>query len=150
MTTETQTCPRRQENPHADHAFPGPDHWEADRWRDNPWPEQLGEPPRLCSFCGGAHPDDIIALLERGFEHERAAYKTYKGYIHEPGYGDYMRALLAAMQEDPESAHVKAGSAAPDRVGIPGPPVKLYIQHFTDEQRKRLNELLKTQHEHLH
>lgn len=47
------------------------------------WPE--GEPrPRTCSYCGGAHPDDAIALIMRGWEVETTG-KSYKLYLRPPG-----------------------------------------------------------------
>jgi hypothetical protein len=79
----------------------------GDTW---PWSDHW-QPPRSCSFCGGAHPDDAITLARAGWKLE-ATGKMYKFYLNPPG----------------------CRASYPD----PAPPVKLYAQHFTPEQFKVL------------
>jgi hypothetical protein len=45
------------------------------------WPVGT-KPPRTCSFCGGAHPDDAIDLLKAGFRLQRTD-KAFKYYIND-------------------------------------------------------------------
>jgi hypothetical protein len=71
-----------------------------------------GEQPRTCSFCGGIHPDDAIALVRAGWRID-ATDKGYKRYMHPP----------AGQRE-------------------PSPPVKLYVQHFTSDQIAAFNAAL--------
>lgn len=79
-------CPRRNENPMIDKAFPGPDRWQKFKRIDN----------RVCSHCGSLHPDDFFRLVKESAEApEEAAYlhtisiepsdKGYKIYVHQPG-----------------------------------------------------------------
>lgn len=104
---EDQTCPRRGEGG-VSARFPLPDYWETGRWATTQeehdaevaadqaeakkkgytlisseywW--RLGVPPRTCSFCGGAHPDDVNALLREGWLVDPTD-KHYKRYLAEP------------------------------------------------------------------
>lgn len=72
-----------------------------------------GEQPRTCSFCGGVHPEDAIALIVSGWR-VGGTDKSYKRYI-EPPLGQ---------------PH-------------PVPPVKVYAQHFTPEQVDAFNAALR-------
>src|SRR3990172_1489434 len=92
-------CPRRIEGPFN---FPGPDFWDRSRWslisivhdwlRDKLDPHFFGgtrwddryPKPRTCSYCGSAHPDDVVILLSMGWLPEKATGKNYKVYIHAP------------------------------------------------------------------
>lgn len=136
MSGESITCPSRM-NPWTAHAkIEGVDHWERnswhryDQWRR--WPEGF-DPPRTCSFCGGAHPDDVIALIERGWEVD-GTDKAYKRYLEPPGY----RAQARRWTERLHDASVEIGS---EIVG-PVPPVKVYGWHFSEAQRERFNEAI--------
>ena len=98
------------------------DSWTTYRWGPHykaRWPEGwaagqriLYDKPRTCSYCGGAHPDDVIALMERGWWVE-ATDKNYKRYLHAP-------------------------SGLPE----PSPPVKIYVQHFSEAQVDRFNKII--------
>jgi hypothetical protein len=68
-----------------------------------------GDPPRTCSFCGGIHPEDAIRLVSENWRIEPTT-KDYKRYLQPPLPGWH-----------------------------PTPPVKLYVQHFSDEQVERFN-----------
>jgi hypothetical protein len=133
------SCPRQaeatmsvqRENVHA---------WQTDRWdsaRDGAtvWPDGHDK-PRTCSYCGGVHPDDAIALIRAGWEVE-ATTKGYKRYLHPPGYGADTEAVLAAL---------RAGALPPQRaVSSPVPPVKLYTYHFDKPQADAFNVALRKQ-----
>lgn len=120
MATETQearlTCPRRMNElgpwPHQE----GLDHWRDDRWGSRPdnrweWPWQ----PRVCSFCGGVHPDDAIRLRQEGWRVE-STDKSYKRYLQPPG------------------GTMGFGGNVYVPPWFPVPPVKVYTQHFDGEQ----------------
>lgn len=92
-------------------------------------------PPRTCNFCGSCHPDDVLKLLEEGWENEKA--KEYKGYLNPPGYATQMQAFLASIRDRGR----EPGQGVPS-VWSPIPPVKFYIQHFNKDQLAKLNELL--------
>lgn len=92
-----------------------------------------GEQPRTCSFCGGVHPDDAIALIEAGWTVD-CTTKAYKRYLEPPGYHDYMLRIQAAGWN--------VERAGEPRVESPVPPVKLYVQHFNAEQIARFNAAL--------
>jgi hypothetical protein len=102
----------------------------ADLWL---WP---GDVPRTCSFCGSLHPEDVLRLLAEGWEHERA--KSYKGYMHRPGWATKSAAFLASLRD----LGREPGQGVPS-VWEPTPPAKFYVMHFTAEQLQRLNELLR-------
>ena len=72
-----------------------------------------GEQPRTCSFCGGVHPDDAIALIRAGWR------------VQDTDKGD------------------KRYMAPPSGHPSPVPPVKLYVQHCTEEQIEHFNRALR-------
>ncbi len=139
-------CPRRGESPLGN--VPG----ASDRWRSGAevWGDGRDHThfppgvsaPRTCSYCGSAHPEDVLTLMAAGWENERATGKNYKGYLHVPG----TLAALAQLGALPALRQLVSGAADPDdspwRAPIPrdaSPPVKFYVPHFTPEQLTRLN-----------
>lgn len=92
--------------------------------------------PRTCSYCGGAHPDDVLKLMRQDWEVE-ATTKGYKRYLQPPGHRARHNAIMARMRdhEDP------FGPGLPE-TWSPVPPVKVYVQHFNDEQIRRFNEIV--------
>jgi len=92
-----QTCPRRMKEA-------GP--WEYKEMLDF-WETRKGYGKmRLCSFCGGVHPDDVIEATRQGAWIEKTT-KNYKVYLHKDEWKGRQR--------------------------------KVYLQHFSDEQRERGN-----------
>ncbi len=155
-----QECPRRAEG-YAAAMFPLPDYWTTGTWAstqeeaDAEVAEFMARPgaggignvlwlypgtqPRNCSFCGGGHPDDLIALIRAGWEMEPTD-KGYKRYVNPPGHREYMKELLAYIGA--------VGSEYPKpRYPSPVPPVKLYVYHFGPEQIAAFNQALKEQRE---
>lgn len=120
-----------------------PTHWSlgGTKWD---WPWQ----PRTCSYCGSAHPDDVLQLLLEGWEHEKASGKNYKGYLNPPGAREY-RVKLDTMLE--KRNQVMVGQAVweqPPEVVVPKfsspvPMVKFYIWHFDDAMIDQLNAAIK-------
>lgn len=111
--------------------------WRRDRFMGGTyWPD--GEPrPRTCSYCGGVHPDDAVTLIMRGWEVESTG-KSYKRYLHPPGYRaaierfhEGMDALKEPRWEGPRS---------------PVPPVKVYTYHFDQRQIDAFNAALDAAH----
>lgn len=161
---EVQTCPRRMSEVGPWEYAEGLDTWEANRWTDdhdaaereredfrrrNPtggcsgtMGEWLGPGPlpRSCSFCGGAHPDDVIALIEAGWEAEQST-KGYKLYLNPPGTVAARRKLRAEVNSGTDM--VDAMEESTERVWQPVPPVKVYMQHFSQAQADRANAALK-------
>lgn len=91
--------------------------------------------PRTCSYCGGAHPDDILRLIYEGWEVEETT-KAYKRYIEPPRVGTQtLEGPYCAIHEsDPIRVAIRNWHAVP--------PVKLYVQHFSDAQIEEFNKLL--------
>lgn len=153
---EAQTCPRRMGEMGPWEYEPLLDHWERGRWAatqeeaDAEVAEFMascngqgsignvlwcypGEQPRTCSFCGGVHPDDAIALLRAGWTCGSTT-KSYKRYLEPPGYEDWHGKVL----KEPFSEWGKTKPPYPS----PIPPVKLYTMHFTPEQIAAFNAVL--------
>lgn len=127
-----QTCPRRMGELGPWDRKENQDHWQRGRWAatqaeaDQEVAEFMaqfptggighvlwsygGEQPRTCSFCGGVHPEDAIALIAVGNWRVEGTTKGYKRYLQPPhGFPS------------------------------PVPPVKLYVQHFNEDQIARFN-----------
>lgn len=102
------------------------------------WRECWGPPPRTCSFCGGAHPDDAAAMLRFGWE-SHGTTKQYKRYLEPAGSNAYHEKLYGPHRV---SAEALEGVASP---GSPVPPVKVYLQHFTQAQVDNFNAALDAQ-----
>jgi len=96
------------------------------------WLDTWGTPPRTCAYCGGAHPDDVLALMRAGWEDE-IADRRHKGYLEPPGSRAEMVARLKA----------KAFPKAAGESFHPSPPLKFYVVHFSSEQLADLNRLHK-------
>jgi hypothetical protein len=87
----------------------------SEYWGTQPrdyWPATVPK-PRVCSYCHGVHPDDVIPLLVAGWEFERTD-KPYKFYVQPP-----------------------RGQEAPR------PPVKAYLMHWTQQQVMRADEVMR-------
>jgi len=100
------------------------------RWE---WPWQ----PRTCSFCGGAHPDDILQLMRERWEIE-GTDKGYKRYVQPPGSSARHEAFIVHMRDNAKRMREPAEGWRSEGWS-PVPPVKLYVQHFSEEQVKRFN-----------
>ena len=134
---EVMTCPRRMREAGPWEYKEGLDRWKNDRWepRGNDtvvFPEGF-EKPRTCSFCGCANHDDVIKLIEAGWEIEITG-KRYKAYLHPPGYRAAIRSVLSGAMQ----GQAPAGQS-------PVPPVKFYSMHATQEQIDRINALHQAQ-----
>lgn len=139
MVGDMQTCLRRVHGIGPWDRGENLDIWWANNWNEyyvydgRSWPIAY-KPPRTCSFCGGANPEDAIQLMMEGWEVESTG-KDYKRYLHPPGYESHMDKLTDASKrlEDLE----KFGKFID-----PSPPVKLYTQHFTPDHIAIFNALL--------
>jgi hypothetical protein len=96
------------------------------------WP---GDPPRTCNFCGGIHPEDAIRLVTEGWE-VQATDKDYKRYLHPP---EYKKRQDAAFEQ---YRRTKSFDDVPE-IWSPVPPVKLYVQHLSEEQVAQFNDALR-------
>lgn len=71
-------CGSRDSNPVADKQWPGNDHWK-----------DMPDGTRTCSFCGSAHPDDAMSILEGFAERGEGRFDTtskgYKFYVSKAG-----------------------------------------------------------------
>jgi hypothetical protein len=176
-SAEPQTCARRYEVGRADER--GADRWLTTRWHPvRAWRDRLanrlgtmqggqrwpaGEPtPRTCSFCGGVHPADAIALLDRGWTVESTS-KFYKRYLHPPGYDAAVAQLHAhatarnariarlvdtdklSFADAARRVHREETAALALPVSSPVPPVKLYVQHVSESERRAFNDALDRQ-----
>lgn len=154
--TEPQRCPRRDEGGVASR-FPEPDWWERGRWAatqeeadaevadfmSKPGAGGIGnvlwcypgDQPRTCSFCGGVHPEDAIGLIRAGWE-VGGTDKGYKRYLEPPGHRSHHEAVMQHLRSRNEGAMPKG------RYPSPVPPVKLYVQHFSEAQIAAFNAAL--------
>lgn len=98
-----------------------------------------GPYPRTCSFCGGVHPDDAIALLDAGWR-SVSTDKTYKRYLEPPGHLEHLNALIEQRVVRQTGAEVEP--LPRPQYASPVPPVKLYVQHFSLDQIERYNAAL--------
>ncbi|MBL4656264.1 MAG: hypothetical protein JKY33_10630 [Bacteroidia bacterium] len=91
----------------------------TDRWdrEESFWPEQFFK-PRTCSYCGGINPEDLVTLLDLGWEIEDTR-KPYKRYLHPPGH------TLAFQQ------WMKVGLQLTQfPIKSPSPQLKVYAYHW--------------------
>lgn len=128
-----QTCPRRNEG--SNPGFTLQDWWRTgdEKWgvahnKDAVFPDAY-EAPRTCSYCGSAHPEDVLKLLNAKWDHEKATGKEYKGYLYPPGY---IAQILKPRGEKPD---VRGTS----------PMVKFYTMHFDSSQLAELNAFLRSE-----
>lgn len=141
MSDQDMYCPRRAEG-YPEFLQGVPDTWECNRWSGRAadrWPADF-ERPRTCSFCGGVHVDDALALIEKGWEIGLTT-KRYKLYLHPPGSMLHHKRTMAALETG------GTGDLPEPTVLAPVPPVKLYGMHATADQLERLNQALKAQFE---
>jgi len=85
------------------------------RWPLHHWPFA---PLRVCSHCGGFHPEDVVRLMR---DH---------GYHGIPGGPEGKLFLVPPGMVEHEIAR-QAGAVLP--ASIKGPPAKTYLQHFDPE-----------------
>ena len=141
MADPAFTCPRRAESPLGASAP------ESDVWR--PWSARWGgqadyfppgfDPPRTCSYCGSAHPEDTLRLLTLGWDNEKATGKNYKGYLHVPGF---LVAINAAHRRVADGEDVLVAYRHLPKE--PTPPIKFYTPHFSASQLVELNALVRS------
>lgn len=120
--TETQTCPRRLNEP-------GP--WERkedlDTWGTRP---PIGmpvlDPEPVCSFCGSLHPERFLELAGEGWVVEPTT-KSYKAYLAEVLQGE----PILATPEGPMPA-------------VANRRAKFYFQHLDEAQMRRFVDLYNT------
>ena len=120
MANETQTCPRRmveygpfERTEHLDTWLPGTSFANAPAEAD-------GVPLRSCSFCGSIHPEDFLALAEKGYA-VGPTDKNYKVYLGSPhtgqDIGKFYTVHLSPEQGDRFRALYESGAM---RIGMPG------------------------------
>ncbi len=77
-----QRCARRADNPMASQMY-GDDLPLPDTWNIGP------DGNRTCSYCGSAHPDDLMKICRSALADDRygvdATDKSYKVYLRQPG-----------------------------------------------------------------
>lgn len=141
------------------------DHWRKDRWNADeeavkaeharedaeqlasgqgkinrgPWNDRWlwsWGPARSCSFCGCVHPEDALNLLKEGWESETTG-KSYKRYLHPPGWKTWCEAFSASIKD----VNREPGQGVPS-IWEPTPPMKLYVQHMSDDQIKEYNAIM--------
>jgi hypothetical protein len=138
---EEMICPRRQGR---DEYLP--DRWNTDRWAQDREGAKFPnfQPPRTCSFCGGAHPEDLIELLRLGWEVGETD-KPYKRYMHPPGFRLHQERWSSWM------VNQRSGGSFFDHLGYvdPTPPVKLYTQHFSESQVNDFNAILEERYRNI-
>lgn len=112
------TCPRRPgEMWDRFHVDVGVDYWDGIRWEPIAGGtwKAAEKPPRVCSFCGCVNPEDGTALVTAGWN----VLPTTKMYVR----------FLTPPPPIPE----------------PIPAVRLFLQHFNEEQANAFNEALAKQ-----
>lgn len=150
MIADNHRCPRRDEGPYLSDPN-GTDTWRTDTWVgsfhvvttiDGPQGDPVEKcfpwkrAPRTCSFCGSLHPDDVIELLEDGWELDPTT-KRYKYYLNPPGHANVSAARLNAnLKRDFD----RVLPSVPNVVGV---LAKFYTMHFSEAQIRRVNDVLK-------
>lgn len=145
MTNEIHMCPRRPTS--SVYKLPEHDVWERTRWGKNgivSWPEQFGEPPRTCSFCGGVHVEDALKLIEEHKFEVSITSKFYKCYIEPPGTLKRIQ-LLKDKLSDTDKEEGRYDEVKEEFMYPISPPVKLYTQHADNDQIALLNGIIKQQ-----
>jgi len=120
------------------HEFETGKRW-ANEHEESSWPEHYQE-PRICSGCGGVHPEDVFRMIKDGWTDE-ICDGHHKGYLHPPGWQVEVRAW--GKSKERRAAKGKDIFENYPHNPIKGPPIKFYIAHFEDEQVAKLNELRK-------
>lgn len=129
---ELETCPRRMFETGPWEKIEGMDSWSKERWAKDGDHWDWHWTPRVCSFCGGANPQDVIQLIDEGWEIATTT-KPYKRYLQPPGF----------------KLFIEERTLYPDRRDlryfVPVPPVKVYVWHFTEREVEVFNERLMTE-----
>lgn len=106
-------CPRRCEGGYAMHENER-DFWSMDRGH------------RHCSYCGSAHPDDVIAGVEAGTVELGPTDKSYKSYLTG---GTFKHAKFYFQHLSPEQMDrfIELHNSNKMKVGYPG---RFYVKPF--------------------
>lgn len=101
-------CPRRDEILGDASVFklPAEDAWHGE------------EPARTCSYCGGLHPADLFAAIERGDE-VIPTDKNYKVYVRSASEGQ-RKAYFQHLDADDKQAFVKLLNDGKMKIAHPG------------------------------
>lgn len=136
------TCPRRN------NSIRLKDVWEPDIWKETKgvatyWPEgREALRPRTCSFCHGAHPQDVFKLFEAGWEDDDHTQSLrMRGFLCVPG----TRAERVA-EDKSWRPHTKRISVP---MRQPFPMLFFYVDHFTHDQVDTLNVIVEDLHRRL-
>jgi hypothetical protein len=99
------------------------DHWlrAETQWKAGTFPMAV----RVCSYCSSVHPEDAWTLYSEHAYELTGSEHPGKRYFQAPGFYAAIREI--ACGEDTSPPH------------IPGPPVKLYFAHFSEEQMAAWN-----------
>lgn len=116
---DTMFCPRREESPAADRAFPGPDKYRPDGG--------LVGQALACSYCGSLPPDDFMEAVRQGAE-VGPTDKSYKAYLRLPDGGE-AKFYFQHLSEDQRREFIDLLNARPRRVAI-GYPGRFYVLPF--------------------
>lgn len=138
-------------------------HWKVRPYDGGPYHHKL----RQCSYCGGLHPDDLIAAVEAGAKIE-GTDKGYKLYARVPNLvagkwvrtgsssGPTFRRAPTTLRERLVGPTMVTDPTLQERIsgrfdrslydlGSPEAHVKVYLWHFTDAQRQRLADAVNAQ-----
>ncbi len=107
---QTFACPRRDEVGGAAvfKILEGRDFWSTDRGH------------RHCSYCGSAHPDDVMQGIEDGTVEVGPTDKSYKAYLEGGVFGDREKFYFQHLSEAQQVRFVELLNAKKMRVGYPG------------------------------
>jgi hypothetical protein len=127
--TDTFFCPRAVENGGGpDSPFMRPFNGETS-WR---------QPDNRCGYCGSLHQDDFMARLEAGDVTIVPTDKSYKAYIRNDGGTPFKQ----TYRDCGASSDCKGPDTCTHWVTREIAETKFYFQHLTDDQRRRVVELL--------
>lgn len=129
---------------------------KADRWENDRWLNPLGRPtiyfpkdvtpPKTCSYCGGAAPQEVLRLMREHEFEPVATTKSYKQYLAAPGYYLY-QARLNEFFADKENVG-KTPFLTSELLEAPRdyrdaiPQIKVYTAHFSTEEVEEFNKLV--------
>lgn len=121
-------CPRRDENPRSDTAYPGPDEYGPRASMVNGWSPG-------CTYCGSISGDAFMTFVREG-GHVGGTDKNYKAYVEK----DTGIAPVPVV----ETVQTANGSSFESHSTQPGTGVqngKFYYQHLSVDQRREFVDL---------
>jgi hypothetical protein len=89
------------------------------------WPADEYRVPRVCSWCGAAHPDDVVVLISHGWRLDHGWAASERSTLHVP---------FTRLGQLGHSEHGAPTVVRFDPPPDPWPGVEVVLEHFNEEQ----------------